>query len=329
MAIDNNTHNATILLAARQSRGLNRAGMSGSRAAGNSLRYPPVTDRVVASDLYLTSIGRLSYQPGSDYPRGGHPADYAFSWRQGRRLNDFALVWIESGSGEKELAGGRSEPFLEHEAILLTPGSWHRYRPNPSSGWRERWVSLNGEHLLRLRRRGLIPGANCSLGLQDEPDWRASFERLLDEVCAGDGDNHLHWGAVALRILLQACGGWPARQRLERADGLIGRALELIRQNSHRSLSVRWLAAALETTPRTLERHFAERHGRSPRAEIIHARIERATRLLASPEIPVKEIAYTCGFGSPKLMNHNFRRCRGMTPTELRRRLLAGGASPG
>lgn len=289
---------------------------------GGYFHYPPVGDALVRAGLYLTAIGELNHPPGRDYPPRGHPRAYAFSWRRGRRLSDHALVWIEAGHGAKELTRGGREGFRAGEAILLLPGGWHRYGPDRGTGWRERWICLNGEHLLRLRRNGLIPPVNSSLGLQDEPEWRASFDRLADEVRENPESNRPHWGAIALRILLQACDGCPPRARAPVRDSLLERALALIGGGSHREMDVRGLAERLGVTPRTLERHFARFHVRGPREEIIHSRIGRARRLLASPDIPIKEIAYTCGFGSPKLMNHNFRRCLGMTPGEVRRRIL-------
>ena len=41
-------------------------------------------------------------------------------------------------------------------ALLLFPGIWHRYKPDFSVGWEEDWISVNGEYLYRLSKRGII-----------------------------------------------------------------------------------------------------------------------------------------------------------------------------
>jgi len=281
------------------------------------VHYPPISDRVIETELYLTSIGSLHYPPGAPYPSRDHPKEYWFSWRAGRRLNDYALVRVDAGRGEKELSRGRQAPFASGETILVCPGEWHRYRPDPATGWTERWLCLNGEHVFRLRRKGWIPEGNASLGVHAAPGWRERFDRILDEAVAEGSGAHL--GAAGLAVLLQACAKRAADAPEAPADG-VGRAMRLIRENCHRRLQVADLAAALEVSPRTLERRFLRERGRGPREEIIRVRLERAKRLLARRDMPIKAIAYTCGFGSPKLMNRNFRRFLGATPGAFRRR---------
>jgi len=284
-----------------------------------AFHYPPVSDRTVSSDIYLTSIGRMEHFPSTDYPAKGHPGEYEFDWNSGRALNDFALVWISKGEGEKELSKGAREPFANHETIFLIPGKWHRYRPLPKSGWREQWICLNGEHLHRLRSRGLLPSENQSLGFHPNPAWLASFDSLHKAASQAPRQNDILWGAQALHIVLQAYALSSQSSKSTHSSSLIESALLAIRENAHRPFTVADLATLHRTTQRTLERHFAQHHVRSPQQEIIHVRLERATRMLANPEIPIKEIAYTCGFGSPKLMSYNFRRFRRQTPSQLRK----------
>ena len=292
--------------------------------ANGHFYYPPVSDTLLSCELYLTSIGTLHYPAGTSYPSDGHPGDYQFSWKRGRRINDYALVWIAAGEGEKELSTGRPDTFTCGEAIFLMPGAWHRYRPAALTGWTEHWLCLNGEHLQRLRLSGFIPDSNASLGIPADVGWQRDFERLFSSVVKANGINQPHWGATALQILLHACEGSQQRRAPSAApaDTLIQRALLTIRENAHRNYSVKELAAAMHPSPRTLERHFAESHIRSPRDEIIHVRIRRACRLLANPDIPIKQIAFTCGFGSAKLMNYNFQRLRQTTPGAVRREAI-------
>lgn len=292
-----------------------------SQATG-TFHYPPVYDHLISSELYLTSIGLMVYPPDCSYPHPGHPDAYRFSWQKGRRLNDFALVWICKGKGKKELTRGDAEDFAEHESIFLTPGAWHRYRPVRQCGWTEHWLCLNGEHLHRLRLSGHLPTRNVSLGTGDSPAWIQSFKHLLSSVDAAPHRNTPAYGAEGLSILLDACAKRVSSSKPPGEDPLLQRALVIIREHCHRPLTVSRLSERLSTSPRTLERHFAQAHVRSVRHEIIHVRLERATKLLANPALSIKEVAYTCGFGSAKLMNYNFQRFRQTTPGQVRQRLL-------
>lgn len=284
--------------------------------------YLPVPDRMLDCELYLTSLGWIAYPPGSEYPSGSHPKEYDFNWESGRRLSDFALVWLSQGNGEAELAKGEVGPFTPGMAILLSPGHWHRYRPDPISGWTENWICMNGEHLHRLRIRGFLPSGNNQLEANGIPDWQFAFQKLLKEVLGSPESNQPLWGAQALQILHQATSRTGSSVMENPGDPLVHRALRLIRQQAHRPLSVDRLAGLLSTSRRTLERHFSQTHTRSPQEEILHVRLTRASRMLGDPEIPIKEIAYACGFSSPKLMNHHFGRILGKSPGALRRELV-------
>ena len=93
--------------------------------------------------LFASGAGYAHIAPHADYPPGGHPSGFSFSWEKGRALRDYALVYITAGNGDfdsktenKKLAAG--------DLILLHPGQWHRYRPDPSTGWHEYWICFNG-----------------------------------------------------------------------------------------------------------------------------------------------------------------------------------------
>lgn len=277
---------------------------------------------MVECELYLTSLGWISYPPGSEYPSGSHPREYDFTWESGRRLSDFALVWLSRGIGEIELVKGEDGPLAPGMAILLSPGHWHRYRPDPTTGWTENWICMNGEHLHRLRIRGFLPSGNNRLQTADASSWEAVFQELLKDVFSNLGNNQPLWGSKGLQILLQATSRTENSSIENAEDPLVHKALRLIRQQAHRPLTVDRLASLLNSSRRTLERHFSRIHTRSPHEEILHVRLTRASRMLGDPEIPIKEIAYACGFGSPKLMNHHFGRTVGKTPGELRRKLV-------
>ena len=287
-----------------------------------AFHYLPVTDRLLHCELYLTALGSRHYPPGSSYPDKCHPQGYDFNWQSGRRLSDFALVWLSAGRGTREFQDREPTLFQTDEVIFLTPGAWHRYRPNPETGWCEHWLCLNGEHLHRLRLRGFLPADNRSLGVITHRQWESTFQDLHQAVAEEPGQTRPEWGAMGLQILLTAAGAAKPPSTSPDRDPLLLRALKRIREHAHRQIMIEVLAAELKVSPRTLERHFAARHIRGVREEIIHVRLERACRLLGQPEIPIKEIAYTCGFQSPKAMNYNFRRFRQTTPSEIRKALL-------
>lgn len=313
------SENATTVAESRQAACPSEPERSMNASAHGDFLYLPVDDSLARSELYLTSIGQADYPPGVPFPAPEHPSEYFFRWEKGRILHDFALVWISNGGGEIEIGSGRRESFHAGCAAILVPGAWHRYRPNRDTGWTESWLCLNGLHLHRLRARGFLPQENVYTDGSHSIPLSATFHRLFHEIKQSAVWNRVHWAALALEMLLRTYDRVrPNQEAPSHSRTLTRNALEEIHQNAHRKLTVEKLAERLGVTRRTLERHFSRSHSRSPQSEIIHVRLSRAVRMLQNPEIPLKEIAYTCGFGSPKMMSHSFRKYLNQSPTEIR-----------
>jgi AraC-like DNA-binding protein len=296
-----------------------------SRAPTPTFFYPPVDKRLIKVGFYLTTIGSLHYSSKSPYPVDQHPDGYRFSWEKGRILHDFTLILIERGSGMFECSSVPLTPVKAGQFIWLMPGEWHRYRPDPTTGWDERWIGLSGFHLHQLRKSTIIPDRSALLP-EIEPGHLEStvlmHEGLLREVGAAPGTNHSLWSTRALGMLLHFFEEAPSlqnrRSHLLTDDLLVNLALTHIRDNCHRQLTVDWVAARCQVGRRSLERHFAATGRQSVAKEILASRIERAEFLLRESPLPIKEVAYACGFATPQRMIYSFRRQFGCTPGSLR-----------
>ena len=78
------------------------------------------------------------------------------------------------------------------------------------------------------------------------------------------------------------------------------------------------LATAAGLSRRSLERHFADRLGVTPRDWIVEQRVIAACRLLEKSDLPVDEVAALSGFGSTPSLRRELRRARDITPTAYR-----------
>ena len=286
-------------------------------------RYLPVNESLRDWELYLTSVGQSIYKPWQKYPRGGHPETHHFTWSAGRILSEYAIVLITAGAGEFEFRNIAPGLCRQGDALLVSPGQWHRYRPLPSTGWSELWICLGGDYPRRLREQGLAFAKPCvSLNAHFTPVRLAMLD-LLQQVKRRNNYNSPAFSSKALEViaLISEASGTSRPQpagiyRIE--DPQVARAIEHIWNNSHRSLSIGDVAHAVGLVARTLERRFAACHERGIRAEIEWSRYTRARRLLQKADLPIKEIAYSCGFGDPRRMIEVFRRLAAATPTEIR-----------
>lgn len=99
----------------------------------------------------------------------------------------------------------------------------------------------------------------------------------------------------------------------------IQRAVQLIRENATRGLTVQELLDQLSISRRTLERKFLQILGRTPSAEIDRIQMETAEHQLKTTDMSVSEIARQCGFSSPVYFSVSFRNKYGLSPSKYRK----------
>jgi LacI family transcriptional regulator, galactose operon repressor len=104
-------------------------------------------------------------------------------------------------------------------------------------------------------------------------------------------------------------------------DALVARAVEWIRANSAKRITVPTVARAAASGRHRLERAFRRTLGRTIQAEIRRARVESAKRLLEASRSSLAEIAQTTGFKTASLLTAAFQRELGITPGSYRRRV--------
>ncbi len=103
-------------------------------------------------------------------------------------------------------------------------------------------------------------------------------------------------------------------------DPVFVRVLEEIDRNLNRSLRIGELREKTELSQPDFSRLFRQRFGLPPKQYITWRRISRAKELLNRTRLPVKEIAFRCGFEDRYLFYRLFRKNTGMRPSEYRKR---------
>jgi AraC family transcriptional regulator len=113
------------------------------------------------------------------------------------------------------------------------------------------------------------------------------------------------------------------RPRQPPTRGLDARQLRLVNgaidEKIDESLSVSMLSSIAGLSRSHFSHAFRRSVGRTPREHIIHARIQRAMKLMIDTNASLSEIAVAAGFYDQAHFANTFRRAAGMTPTEWRR----------
>lgn len=289
--------------------------------------YPPVGTNELRQELYLTSVGRQTYRPREPYPRSGHPAGFDFKWSEGRSLSDFGIVLIESGRGVFETRR-TSTPCRDGAIFFLPPGAWHRYHPAPETGWVEVWLCANGEFLHRLRAKHRLFSMPCCVQCSSTSALRKSLHALYRAATRAKRRNGIGLAGMALQALGQAMEAAENQNPAEAlpqsvGDNLVDTAREFIWFNSHRRITIEFIAAELRVSRRTLERRFITACGHTVVHELIGRRVHLASQLLVETSLSVKEVAESVGFGDVRRLIEHFASRLNVSPTNYRNKLRA------
>ena len=96
-------------------------------------------------------------------------------------------------------------------------------------------------------------------------------------------------------------------------------AQEWIQQRLGEDVSIVAWSAACGLNADYFSRLFKAHTGMPPKTWLIEARLQRASRLLASPDATVEEVAERCGFNCPFHFSRSFKRRFGLPPVSYRR----------
>lgn len=285
--------------------------------------YFPVSERDKKWGLYATTAGESRIVPHTNYPLEGHPKGFAFDWQHGRMLEGFALLYISSGGGRFESKPNFSASIKAGHAFLLFPHVWHRYAPDPETGWHEHWIGFDGEMARRWLRHKFFSPKNPVIKISAEDTVLATFSRMMQSIRANR--------SALQQILAGATDNlmglfYSAQQAQPAADSQNANAIELaiarIQNEFERDLNMKLLARELGVGYSWFRHTFATHTGLSPHQYLLELRLVRARSLLVETKLSVKEIAMQTGFGDEFYFSRLFRQKLNLTPSQWRDRKL-------
>ena len=270
-----------------------------------------------------TSVGYERVQAGSPYPPRRHPVDHHFDWKQGRVLTAYQMVYVTEGQGTFESEVSSKRQRVEAGAVMiLFPGVWHRYAPDPQTGWVEQWMECCGPTFDRARNAGLLH-PECPVWRVGFPsELQQAFERchaLAQQRSTGVQPLLSTMGLHLLAVLLRAIQRRPGAPR--DIDHIIQRAQSILARRYHERLSVEQLACELHISYSSFRQAFKAQTGVSPKQYQLQIRLHKAQDFLANTRKSVGEIAEILGFDSAFHLSKQFKDSVGLAPHAWRKRL--------
>ena len=273
--------------------------------------------------IAVSGAGQALAAPNRPYPPVGHPADHAFDWQTGRILHGFQIVFIAEGQGRFESRQAGEQAIHAGDALLVFPSVWHRYQPDPATGWFERWVELDGPSVRRLLGAGLFDATRPVLTVRDPRRFSRLMDELLELVRSAEPGAREEAGAIGHLLLAQLQALPGAGKRASPGAGMVAAAERLLAENIEDPVPIPALARHIGVSYSYFRREFKARTGLSPKRYLQRMRLERARRLLGSTVESLDQIAERVGFSSAFHLSAEFKKEFGLPPRDWRRQLPA------
>jgi AraC-like DNA-binding protein len=271
-----------------------------------------------------TSAGYERVPPGSPYPPRRHPVDHHFTWANGRVLPAYQIVYITEGKGYFESEVSPQKQIIEGGCVfILFPGIWHRYSPEPKTGWVENWIECRGNAFDRAQGAKLLCPERAVLRVGLLPDLLQCFERCHALAQRRSAETQAMLSTMGLHILsiLHGVQGLYGSLR-QQIDERIQRAQLIIAARYHEHIIVEQLARDLHVGYSYFRQAFKAQTGISPKQYQLQIRLQKAQDLLANTSKSVSEIAEILGFNTAYHFSSQFKQHVGLAPQSWRKTLV-------
>jgi AraC-like DNA-binding protein len=144
---------------------------------------------------------------------------------------------------------------------------------------------------------------------KERPGQQALLDRLLDLLLIS-----------SLRVSFDHPDGPAPAWYRAHADPIVGPAIRLMEQHPEHPWTLATLAAEANCSRALLGRQFTLLLGEPPMRYLTEWRLSMAADLLDDPALTLGAIAQRVGYGTPFALSAAFKRSRGLSPQEFRKR---------
>ena len=283
-----------------------------------SFRYYPVTPAQRKWGLYVTCVGHNATQPGAVFPSSEHPDEYFFTWEIGRILHEWQFILLEKGKGIVEFRNSRTK-VEAGSLIVLPPGCWHRYRPDPKTGWTTYWIGFGGELAARLIGNAGFSSDGEVRSFEPPHPFLQVFTATVTDLMDNAGRTPFSAAASIPMLVATLLDSFADAEADEGPTPPILRAQMHITEHLSETIDFEALAQKVGLTYRSFRYLFVRESGQSPLQYQLERRLARAKNLLASSDMPVKDLAETLGFNSTWYFAHFFQKHAKTSPAAYRK----------
>lgn len=272
----------------------------------------------------VLDVGLYTHPVDTAYPDAQHPDSYTFEWNEGRVLKEYQLIYVAAGKGIFEAESVGQVELLPGTLIFIYPGTWHRFKPDYSTGWTEYWVGFNGHYADHLMNQSCFNRDRPLLHMGFNAEFINIFIQLIDTIKFESlGSNQLA-ACLTIQLLgLVYASALLKAQSNDRKTQLINNIKYSIHENLNSVISPEVLAANHNVSYAWFRKAFKEITGQSPGQYQLNLKIQKACRMLHETNLSISEIAFQNGFESEYYFSRMFKNKMSKSPSAYRKDFIS------
>ena len=208
----------------------------------------------------------------------------------------------------------------KNQGFLIEPNVVTFYQADKDNPWTYLWIGIDGDKAkLYLNSAGLNEN-HLIFNYEKDDALKEYVLEMLKHHTMSDSDAFKIDGLLYL-FFSKLCEDRKEVSYLnkdEHTNNYINKAIEFIQNNYHNSIKVTDIADYLCLNRSYLTSIFQNNLNMSPQKFLIEFRITKAAELLYNTDLPIGNIAYSCGYSDPLAFSKAFKKIKGVSPKEYR-----------
>lgn len=229
------------------------------------------------------------------------------------------IVFISEGSGIFESKATGLVPVAAGTALVVLPGVWHRYAPDPGTGWTEQWIELQGSTPDGLFGNGALGPAQAVVKMGRALRLEELMDEIQERLSGSAAGFDPEAAALGLQILSLVVEAPRLRAPSRPITSFVARAERLLMEAVDKPPAIPGLARELGVAYSYFRREFKRHTGLAPYQYVRRLRLEKARRMIGSSSESLQSISERLGFASPFHLSAAFKKQYGQSPHHWRR----------
>ena len=233
---------------------------------------------------------------------------------------NFLLHYVLDGKGYYYV-DDKKYTITKNQGFLINPNTVTFYQADKDDPWTYLWIGIDGLKVSHYLKAIGLDKENLIFKYNDPDILKDYLMDMLKNHKSSDSNAFKIEGLLFLFFskLSENVKSIPSTNDNDLSSNLyINKAIEFIQDNYHNQIKVSDIAAYTCLNRSYLTSIFQKYLQMSPQKFLMNFRITKAADLLYDTDLPIGNIAYSCGYNDPLAFSKAFKKIKGVSPKDYR-----------